>query len=156
MVICWSLGLGHCNEVIAVWSFPPPPSGNHLTPLVTTSPAGTAQPIAGVVGAGPNTQVLFGDRNYDGEMRSGFRTNAVYWLDECQKCGLWGDFFFLGRAQSSFAGGASSDAGAPVIARVGDSTVTLGRTTAAPHCGQSTCWPARWSSAVLVILQVGH
>jgi hypothetical protein len=80
-------------------------SGNHLPPLATVSPAGTAQPIAGVLGAGPNTLVLFGDRNYDGEMRSGFRTQAVYWLDECQRCGVYGDFFFLGRAQSHFAAG---------------------------------------------------
>jgi len=79
-------------------------SGNPLPPLVTTSPPGTAQPIAGVLGAGPNTLVLFGGRNYDGDIRSGFRTQVVYWLDECQQCGLSGDFFFLGRAQSSFAG----------------------------------------------------
>lgn len=88
-------------------------SGNPLPPLVTTSPPGTAQTIAGVPGAGPSTLVLFGDRRYDGEMRSGLRTQAVYWLDECNRCGLYGDFFFLGRNRSSF------DAGTPggIVAR---------------------------------------
>ena len=90
-------------------------SGNPLPPLVTTSPPGTPLSSAGVIGAGPTTFTLFGDRRVDGEMRSGFRTQAVYWLDECQRCGLYGDFFFLGRARSSFA--AAAPAGSPVLAR---------------------------------------
>lgn len=91
-------------------------SGNPIPPLGTASPVGTAQPIAGVLGAGPNTLILFGGRNYDGEMRSGFRTQAVYWLDDCQRCGLYGDFLNLGRAQSSLAaGGPGTVVGRPFV-----------------------------------------
>lgn len=92
-------------------------SGNSLPPLATTSPPGTPQSAAGVVGAaGPTTFLLFGGRRYDGEMRSGLRAQAVYWLDDCQTCGLYGDFLYLSRARSSFLAAASPTAGT-ILAR---------------------------------------
>ena len=64
--------------VKAIYKAPPPPlsggfwigaeyllwsaKGDKLPPLVTTSPAGTPAPLAGVLGA-PGTSVLFGDES---------------------------------------------------------------------------------------------
>ena len=59
-------------------------AGKPLPPLVTTSPAGTPQAEAGVLGE-PNTQVLFGGNRVDDEARSGFRTSLGvrlgHWFD---------------------------------------------------------------------------
>jgi hypothetical protein len=64
-------------------------------PLVTASPAGTARADAGVLGV-PGTTTLFGGQNINGELRPGFRLRAGVWLDECRRCGLEGNFLFLG------------------------------------------------------------
>src|SRR5438552_4848822 len=51
----------------------------HLPPLVTTSPAGTARPSAGVLGL-PTTSVLF-DGNVNDDLRAGLQFGVGYWLD---------------------------------------------------------------------------
>src|SRR5438094_9128045 len=58
----------------------------HLPPLVTTSPAGTARPSAGVLGL-PTTSVLF-DGNVNSDVRSGLRVGAGYWLDSERTFGV--------------------------------------------------------------------
>src|SRR5260370_4358682 len=58
----------------------------HLPPLVTTSPAGTARPSAGVLGL-PTTSVLF-DGNVNSDVRSGLRVGAGYWLDSDRTFGV--------------------------------------------------------------------
>src|SRR5437870_4184406 len=54
-------------------------SGSRLPALVTTSPTGTAQTNAGVLG-GANTITLFGDEKVNDTARSGFRLSLGSWL----------------------------------------------------------------------------
>src|SRR5262249_13779926 len=61
--------------------------GASLPPLVTTSPPGTPQSQAGVLGA-PGTRVLFGGSDVNDEARSGGRFRLGTWLDDCQRFGL--------------------------------------------------------------------
>ncbi len=68
--------------------------GDHLPPLITASPAGTPITSAGVLGA-PGTVVLFGNKNVDDDLRSGFRVAAGTWLDECGKIGIEASVFYL-------------------------------------------------------------
>lgn len=71
--------------------------GQNLPALVTTAPLGNPRTQAGVLGQ-PGTSVLYGDGKYNNNWRSGFYLNAGLWLDACQKCGLEGNFFFLGNS----------------------------------------------------------
>jgi hypothetical protein len=87
--------------------------GDHLPPLVTTSPPGTAQAAAGVLGPS-TTAVLFGNSNVDADLRSGFRIGAGGWLDAERTRSIDGGFFMLeSRAQLFFA----SSQGNPILAR---------------------------------------
>lgn len=54
--------------------------GDHLPPLVTTSPAGTPLGVAGVLGA-PGTTILFGNSAVNDDWCSGGRVSAGYWFD---------------------------------------------------------------------------
>src|SRR5262245_31571922 len=54
-------------------------SAPKLPPLVTTSPPGTPQIDAGVLGS-PGTAVLFGDSHVNGDVRSGGRVTLGGWL----------------------------------------------------------------------------
>ncbi len=73
-------------------------AGNPMPVLATASVPGTALPAAGVLGQ-PGTSTLIGGSRFNGgEFRNGFRLNAGAWLDECQTCGIEGDFFFLGQS----------------------------------------------------------
>ena len=54
--------------------------GDHLPALVTTSPAGTPQAQAGVLGL-PTTTVLFGNSDVNDDWRAGGRITAGYWFD---------------------------------------------------------------------------
>jgi hypothetical protein len=85
--------------------------GASLPPLVTTSPAGTPQSMAGVLGSG--TTVLFGDSNVNNDVRSGGRVTFGLW-DACGKCGLEFDFFMLGSDANEFA---AASGGSPILAR---------------------------------------
>ena len=83
--------------------------GDHLPPLVTASPPGTARGLTGVLGQ-PTTQVVTGDSNYNGAMRSGVRVYGGLWLDECNRFGIGGDYFYLGRSNNSRTFGAGAGA----------------------------------------------
>ena len=89
--------------------------GQNLPPLVTAGPATASRATAGVLGQ-PGTQTLYGGngRNYNDDWRSGFRLRAGVWLDQCQRFGLEGDFFFIGKSRDNFT--AAGD-GSQVITR---------------------------------------
>lgn len=88
-------------------------SGQNVPPLVSTAPVGTARPVAGVVGL-PTTTVLYGGQNINDDWRSGFRLNAGMWLDDCQRFGIEGNFFFLQPSRQGYAAGSD---GSQVITR---------------------------------------
>src|SRR5947209_4099776 len=62
-------------------------SGDRLPALVTTSPAGTAQASAGVLGQ-PNTTTLFGDSRVNDRVRSGGRLGMGYWFTPERTLGI--------------------------------------------------------------------
>ncbi len=94
--------------------------GNRIPALVTSSPNGTLQTSAGILGAA-GTQTLFGGDKIANEERSGLRINFGTWLDDCQQTGIEGNYFSVfneGSTNSFFGqttGGAGS--GTPILAR---------------------------------------
>jgi Putative beta barrel porin-7 (BBP7) len=89
--------------------------GDHLPPLVTTSPAGTPLGVAGVLGA-PGATVLFGGSDVNDDWRSGGRVRAGHWFDPGHTRGVEASFFALGDASTGFAAG-SDAAGNPIVTR---------------------------------------
>jgi hypothetical protein len=85
---------------------------SQLPPLVTTSPAGTAQAVAGVLGS-PTTSVLAGGPVND-SMVPGFRVQGGYWFGHQQCIGVEGGFSMLGSQSTIFP--FSSD-GTTILAR---------------------------------------
>jgi Putative beta barrel porin-7 (BBP7) len=87
--------------------------GDNPPALVTTSPGGTAQTAAGVLGQ-PGTSTLFGGNTIGTGMRSGARIVAGWWLDPTTR--IEGEVFGLGNNNASF-NEASSASGIPILAR---------------------------------------
>jgi hypothetical protein len=75
--------------------------GDSLPPLVTTSPPGTPQAQAGVLGA-PGTTVLFGGSTESGQALSGGSITLGYWFNDCRTCGIEANFFMLGSQVTNF------------------------------------------------------
>ena len=69
-------------------------TGDKLPPLVTTSPAGTPLPQAGVLGAA-GTTVLFGNSSVNDGWRSGGGLTAGYWFDPQHRTGIEASFYGL-------------------------------------------------------------
>ncbi len=89
--------------------------GSFVPPLVTTSPTGTPQADAGVLGE-PGTRILYGDERVLTDVRNGLRVRLGTWLDCCQYWGIEGEYFGLLDKTDDFT--ASSDAGGePILAR---------------------------------------
>jgi len=65
-----------------------------LPPLITTAPNGTDVATAGVVGE-PGTEILFGDKEYLTDHRSGYRISAGGWLSEDRVLGLEASYFSI-------------------------------------------------------------
>jgi hypothetical protein len=87
--------------------------GMETPPLVTTSPQGTPQINAGVLGA-PGTQILYGgDRILEG-LQTGGRVQAGKWLNPCGTVGIEGEFFALGGDSEHFREWSPGD---PILAR---------------------------------------
>ena len=86
--------------------------GTPLPPLVTTSPPGTPQGQAGVLGQ-PGTEILFGDELVGDEIQFGARINWGIWLDRDHNIAATGSFFALGGDNESFI----SDPSIPIVAR---------------------------------------
>src|SRR5262249_40244297 len=115
--------------VKAIYKAPPPPlsggfwigaeyllwsaKGDKLPPLVTTSPAGTPAPLAGVLGT-PGPSVLFGDSSVNDRWRSGARVRAGYWFDPQRTTGIEAHFFILSPNSTGFA---ASSNGNSILAR---------------------------------------
>jgi hypothetical protein len=88
--------------------------GESLPPLVTTSPAGTAADVAGVLGQ-PGTSVLFGDSTANTSVHSGGRVTLGYWFDSsCHEVGIQASYLAMGSQSANFFA-ASPDT--PIIAR---------------------------------------
>ncbi|WP_253156209.1 BBP7 family outer membrane beta-barrel protein [Stieleria tagensis] len=78
-------------------------SGMGTPPLVTTSPAGTPQDIAGVLGE-PGTSVLFGGGKINGGATSGFMTRSGMWFTKEQRASLESEFFWVGGQDDGYTG----------------------------------------------------
>jgi hypothetical protein len=89
--------------------------GTNLPALVTTSPSGTPQASAGVLGSSNNTTVLFGQLDAGDGLRPGVRIGAGAWLDPEHTIGVDASFFGLGSQNTLFA--ASSPDGSSILAR---------------------------------------
>ena len=84
-----------------------------LPALVTTSPPGTIQSQAGVLGV-PGTTILFGNERVNDDVRSGARLTFGKWFDCDNECGIEVTVFGLEDKDTIF--GASGN-GNPIIAR---------------------------------------
>lgn len=80
--------------------------------LVTTSPAGTLQNQAGILGM-PGVAVLFGGEGINDGSVGGFRTRGGFWFDPVGSFGIEADYLQLFEQDDSFAG--SSD-GSTILA----------------------------------------
>src|SRR5579871_6184734 len=106
--VCGPEGRVWASAEYLLWWF----EGNHVPPLVTTSPAASS----GILGA-PGTTVLFGDRSVEDEAHSGGRFTLGFWLNECQTIGVEAGYLFLGSHSTEFTAGGSGLPVSPVIAR---------------------------------------
>lgn len=87
--------------------------GYRLPPLVTTSPAGTAQASAGVIGL-PTTSTLLGGNLANNDLRSGFRLETGFWFSPEQRLGIEGGATII-ESQSTLFNATST--GEPILAR---------------------------------------
>ena len=85
--------------------------GGHVPALVTTG--SPTDPVPGALDQ-PNTQILFGDRAFNGGARSGYRIQLGSWLGDCRRWAVQGDWFDLGQRTARFS---EASAGAPLLAR---------------------------------------
>ena len=85
--------------------------GDQLPALVSTSPPGTAQVAAGVLGT---SGTLFGDRRVNTQVRSGVRANFGAYLDPAGEFAVEAGFFGLEGASSGFQAASN---GTPILAR---------------------------------------
>jgi hypothetical protein len=87
--------------------------GSSLPFLVTTSPQGTAQANAGVLGL-PTTTTVFGNSTVNRGMRSGFQVGMGGWIDADRTLGVDIGFFMLESQAALFF---ANSQGNPIIAR---------------------------------------
>lgn len=96
--------------------------GNPLPPMITSSPAGTAQINAGVLGL-PTTTTLFGGTDVDDGVRSGMRFTLGHWADPEGTVGIQGSYLGVfddtdsGDFTVGTAGAIGAGVGAPILAR---------------------------------------
>ena len=81
--------------------------------LITTSPMGTPQATAGVLGE-TGTSVLYGGSGINNDPHSGGRLRGGYWWDQANKFGIEGELFMLGEQSSQYQATSTGD---PIIAR---------------------------------------
>jgi len=96
------------SEFLLFWS-----KGADIPALATTSPPGTAQGQAGILGA-PGTALLFGNQAVDSNARAGGRFALGGWLTPCQDLGIEATYLFLGTAAARFQ---ASDQTNPILAQ---------------------------------------
>ncbi|MBX3412280.1 MAG: BBP7 family outer membrane beta-barrel protein [Pirellulales bacterium] len=103
-----SFGLWAQADYLLWWT-----KGESVPALVTTSPAETPRPQAGVLGQ-PGTETLYGGDRYLNDYRSGGRLDFGAWLNQRRSVGIGGGFFALEDATSSFS---ATSLGEPILAR---------------------------------------
>jgi len=86
----------------------------NLPPLVTTSPAGTAQDEAGILGQ-TDTSILFGGQRVDPGFHPGGRFTLGWWTSPCEESGIEATYLFLGSKSVEF--NQASASGDPILAR---------------------------------------
>lgn len=82
-------------------------------PLVTSAPGNSPAVIPGLLG-NPDTTVEFGGSGVNTNLRYGGRFALGYWLDNDQRVGLEGNYFFLGSKTVSRSIGSTGDANARI------------------------------------------
>jgi len=87
--------------------------GSWIPPLVTTSPPGTLQADAGVLGQ-PNTSILLGNTSLNTGLRSGGRFNLGYWLNADRQWALEASYLGLGSETAKYE---DTSTGTPILAR---------------------------------------
>lgn len=87
------------GEYLLSWT-----KGMYVPPLVTTSPPGTPQATAGVLGA-DGTQILFGDQELFTDTTNGVRLKLGGWLGQRRWLGLEGDLMALENRSSLYQAG---------------------------------------------------
>ncbi len=87
--------------------------GMDTPPLVTTSPSGTAQTQAGVLGE-PGTGVLFGGGELNDGGQSGFRAQAGFWVTSQGTFAIEGEYFALLGNDDQFSAAGN---GSPLLSR---------------------------------------
>jgi hypothetical protein len=80
--------------------------GDKLPPLVTTGTRGDLRTTATI--DKPTTTVLFGDKEYADDVRSGALFRAGFWLDPNRCVGLEAGFFLVEQAGNSFTAASNS------------------------------------------------
>jgi hypothetical protein len=98
------------GEYLLWWS-----NGNHLPPLITTSPDGTPRSQAGVLGTSGVTTLL-GDGTIDTGARSGGRLTLSRWFDETQLQAFEFVGFYVGDDVQS-GNFTRQSTGSPILAR---------------------------------------
>lgn len=96
------------SEFLLWWS-----KGANMPALATTSPIGTAQGQAGVLGA-PGTSLLFGNQAVGSNARPGGRFTTGWWLSPCHDLGIEATYLFLGATTVGFH---ASDQAHPILAQ---------------------------------------
>ena len=86
--------------------------GSDLPPLITTSPDGTDQESAGVLGE-PTTDILFGSERVNDSGQSGIAASLQFW-DACQSSALEFRYMGLEEERALFAAESQGD---PILAR---------------------------------------
>ena len=87
--------------------------GSDVPALVTTSPDGTAQANAGVLGQ-PETSILFGSSGLNADVRSGGRFTIGCCLEPTGQLNFEGSYLFLGASASQYD---IASPGSPILAR---------------------------------------
>lgn len=85
-------------------------TGGHVSPLITTSPAGELIAVPGF----PGQSAVFGGNNPLEDPRSGGRFTIGTWLDETRMVGVEASVFFIGTQRDGFR--ASSPDGSTLLA----------------------------------------
>jgi hypothetical protein len=115
--------------------------GASTPPLVTTSPQGTPQTEAGVLGQ-PGTSILFGDQPVNTGARSGGRITLGGWIDPTTR--IEGSYFQLAQSVQTF--GASSN-GNPILAQP-YFDVNPNSTAAAMQNASAIAYPGAYSGSI--------
>lgn len=92
----------------------------NLPPLASTSPPGTPQISAGVIGQ-PGTRILYGGNSIFDEAQAGMRFRGGFWLDQSRMDGIGAEYLFLAQQSEHFQASSSGD---PILSRPFNNVLT--------------------------------